>query len=352
MKSFWKDLLAGIMMGLVVPGIFLNAVHLLLEQQVLAQQTMAVQSTQPEVVHQTLVTEPAHPPSQPSGTEPLRTSLQVRFRDSGGVSKEQDMDVYLLGVVLAEMPAWFEEEALKAQAVVARTYALKAFVTGGKHGDGSVCAQSGCCQAYISQEAYLAAGGKQQAVEKVRSAVEATSGQVLVYDGALIEATYFSCSGGQTEDAAAVWGTDYPYLRSVSSPGEESAAHYTDTVYFAAEDFCEALGIPQQGDPVQWIDGVSHTPGAGIAQVTIGGKIFTGVQLRQLLSLRSTAISMEVRDGGILVTTRGFGHRVGMSQYGADAMAVAGSMYPDILSHYYSGAALVVWEEYAIGNSR
>ena len=251
-----------------------------------------------------------------------------------------DMDPYITGVVLAEMPASFEPEALKAQSVASRTYAWKASLTGGKHGDGSVCTESSCCQGYVAESTYLEKGGTQEAVDNVSLAVAQTSGCVLTYGGELIEATYFSCSGGSTEDAAAVWGTDYPYLQSVSSPGEEKAASYTQTLSFTPEEFQAALGREMNGAPESWFTITTYTEGGGVAAMTIGGETYTGTELRTMLSLRSTAFSVAASGAEIRITTRGYGHRVGMSQYGADAMAVQGSTYPEILGHYYPGTEL------------
>jgi stage II sporulation protein D len=248
--------------------------------------------------------------------------------------EDMELDEYLVGVLLGEMPAYFELEALKAQSVVARTYTLKS-VSGGKHSGAAVCTRSACCQAYVDPEEYE---GSAEDRQKIHQAVEATSGMVLTYDGELIEATYFSCSGGRTEDAAAVWGTDFPYLRSVDSPGEEEASHYTDTITLGKSDFASALGISYTNGPLVGI--ATYTSGGGIAQITIGGKIFSGVQLRQLLGLRSTVITMEEETDSIVITTMGFGHRVGMSQYGADAMAATGSSCAEILSHYYQGTKI------------
>jgi stage II sporulation protein D len=177
-------------------------------------------------------------------------------------------------------------------------------------------------------------------VDKAREAVEATSGLVLTYEGTLIEATYFSCSGGITEDAVAVWGTDFPYLRSVESPGEESAAHYTDTVRYTKSELEEKLGIPLTGDPKSWFSSFQYTAGGGVDTVKVGGILCAGTFLRSKLSLRSTAFTLSADDDGITITTRGFGHRVGMSQYGADVMAVNGSTFEEILAHYYPGATL------------
>lgn len=324
MRPLWKDILIALLMGLILPGIFLNFAVLLLDSR----------ESLP------LLEEPA------GETAPLETvpaeivSLPMRLRSPDGTVKEMDMDSYLVGVVLAEMPASFETEALKAQAVVARTYTRRAYVTGGKHGDGSICTQSGCCQAYITEEDYLQRGGTAESVEKIRSAVYATSGCVLTYEGALIEATYFSCSGGTTEDAAAVWGTDFPYLRSVESPGEENAAYYTDTETFTSREFQNALGLSLSGTPSQWLGKVTHTAGGGVETMVIGGETFQGTRLRTLLGLRSTAFTMTADGDTITVTTKGFGHRVGMSQYGADAMAVMGHTYEEILAHYYQGTEL------------
>ena len=144
--------------------------------------------------------------------EPIRPpegSGQLLVQSAEGIG-EMDMDTYLTGVLLGEMPADFEPEALKAQAVAARTLACKSRLQGYKHPDADVCTDPGCCQAYCPEEAYLASGGSSADVEKIRKAVRDTRGQVQTYQGQLIEATYFSCSGGRTEDAFAVWGAHIP----------------------------------------------------------------------------------------------------------------------------------------------
>ena len=256
-----------------------------------------------------------------------------------GNLQQMDLREYLVGVVLAEMPASFESEALKAQAVVARTYTRKR-MEGGKHGQAAVCMDSGCCQGWRSWEDYLAQGGKPSAVEKVRAAVANTDGLVLRYEGRLIDATYFSCSGGVTEDAVAVWGQDVPYLKSVQSPGEEEAPRFTDRISFSAAEFAGKLGLSAAGDPGSWFGTVTYTAGGGVETMVIRGKSFSGTQLRSKLGLRSTAFEIRVSGDKITVTTRGFGHRVGMSQYGAQAMAQSGSSFSEILAHYYTGTEL------------
>lgn len=251
-----------------------------------------------------------------------------------------DMQSYLTGVLLAEMPVDFAPEALKAQAVVSRTYALRRNTVSSKHSRGAVCADSTCCQAYRPVADFLAKGGTPEMLKKVTDAVESTKNQVLTYNGSLIEATYFSCSGGRTEDALAVWGTDIPYLQAVDSPGEESAAHFVDAVQFDAGEFAALLGISPKGSASAWLGSVSYTDGGGVAAMVIGGKKFSGTEIRQKLGLRSTAFSILAVGNAIHISTRGFGHRVGMSQYGAEAMAVNGSSYSEILAHYYPGTRL------------
>lgn len=248
------------------------------------------------------------------------------------------LEEYILCVTLAEMPADFELEALKAQAVVARTYTIRRMEEP-KHETGAVCTNSACCQAYISVDSYLESGGNQVSVEKVRSAVEATAGQVLTYQGAYIEATYFSCSGGKTEDAQAVWGSDVPYLQSVESPGEEMATHYTDTVSFSKNEFLNKLQL--EAETVR-IGRITYTEGGGVLSVEICGKRFQGTEVRSMLGLRSTAFVITAAGEKVTITTKGFGHRVGMSQYGAEAMAAQGTSYDEILLHYYQGTELTM----------
>ena len=316
MKYIWREIVMAVIMGMVLPGILQNW-----------------PLSEKEMVQPNLILRPAQ-------QEAVRIPLQMKLRKQDGTVETMDMDAYLMGVILAEMPSNFEAEAKKAQAVAARTYARKASVTGGKHGDGSVCESASCCQAYISPENYLQQGGTEKALIAAKSAADATSGLVMTYDGQLIEATYFSCSGGSTEDAVAVWGTDYPYLRSVESPGEEHAVHNTDTVYFSKSDFENALDLSLRGSPESWIGKPTYTSGNGIDAIVIGGHVFSGTELRAKLGLRSTVFTMIPDEKGITVTTRGFGHRVGMSQYGADAMAMNGKSFQEILAHYYPGTTL------------
>ena len=317
MKQIWKDMGIAATMGLIVPAVLLGSVVSLADKS-----------------------EPHQP--QPVPTIPtiaIEQQLISVLSESGEVIPIE-LDDYLTCVLLAEMPVSFADEALKAQSVVARTYTMRAANGAAKHEQAAVCTESSCCQGYISVENFLNKGGQAQDVERIQKLIAQTRDQVLTYDGELIEATYFSCSGGATEDAVAVWGTDVAYLRSVESPGEENATHYTDTVIFNASDFASRLGLALEGNPAEWFGITTYTKGGGVATMLIGGKSFAGTELRRLLELRSTAFDIQVDGNDITITTRGYGHRVGMSQYGADAMADAGSTYPEILAYYYQGTEL------------
>lgn len=272
----------------------------------------------------------------------INISSTIRVQMEDGDVQNMELEKYVVSVVLREMPASFESEALKAQAVVARTYTLKRKTAGGKHIGADICTDSTCCQAYCTEEEFLINGGTTEELNKVKDAVSATKDLVLVYNGTLIEATYFSCSGGMTEDATAVWGSYIPYLQAVESPGEEFAAHYTDTVSFSTDEFENLLEADLDDYPETWIESISYTPGGGVKSIRICGMDYDGTQIRKKLNLRSTAFIITAVGNTVTVTTKGFGHRVGMSQYGAEAMAINGKNYADILSHYYPGTALEI----------
>ena len=285
-------------------------------------------------------------PGKDQNVDSLETTVETKVLTGGesrtvsvlqedGSFTEMDLESYLIGVLLCEMPVDFDIEALKAQAVVARTYTLRRCLVVDKHDDNAVCTSPECCQGYIDPATYT-----DEQLQKIEEAVYATTNQVLLYDGALIEATYFSCSGGMTEDAKAVWGEDIPYLQARESPGEEKADHYSDIVRYSLDEFQNRLGISAAGPAESLVQNITYTQGGGVDRMTIGGTDFTGVQLRKMLDLRSTAMIITAIGDTVTITTKGFGHRVGMSQYGAEAMALNGDSYEQILAHYYSGAEL------------
>ena len=285
----------------------------------------------------------------PEFTAPEAHSLDgesdVSVLGEAGEKQVQDLESYLVGVVLGEVPADFGEEALKAQAVAARTYTRKAQLCGGKHGDGSLCRDPGCCQAYWDPQDYLDRGGSPENLERVQRAVRETDDLVLSYDGELIEATYFSCSGGRTEAAVAVWGTDYPYLQALDSPGEEDALFFRDTRFLSRQELEEALDISLPENADAWLGSETMTSGDGVDWLELGGKRFSGTELRRKLELRSTAFTVTPREDGLLFETRGYGHRVGLSQYGAQAMAEDGADFREILQKYYPGTDVIKYVE-------
>ena len=329
MNQFWKEMGISMIMGLLVPAVVLSVVVSI------ARNRSVLLTPQEETIFETTVS---------AQTEPLEdTRILVLSEESQTI--EMELCDYLTGVVLAEMPVSFEDEALKAQSVVARTYIIRASKGASKHDSAVVCMDSACCQGYLAPDTFLIKGGNERDVQRIRELIAETAGEVLTYEGELIEATYFSCSGGVTEDAVAVWGADVPYLQSVESPGEEHAAHYTDTVTFSAEEFASRLGISLTGRPSGWFSNITYTEGGGVASIKIGTESFSGTQLRRLLGLRSTAFEIATEDDSISVTTRGYGHRVGMSQYGANAMAASGSAYGEILTYYYQGTQLTAYTD-------
>ena len=250
------------------------------------------------------------------------------------------LNTYLTGVLMAELPVSFHEQAWQAQAVAARTFTL-GLLENPKHDTAAVCTDAACCQGWTEPTAG-------EAFDLASRAVSATDGQVVVYAGRLIDATYFSCSGGRTEAAVAVWGSDVPYLQSVESPGEEIAAYDTDSVLMTAGELRDKLlsALPEadlSGSPEGWFTDPQYTDGGGIERVTVGGVEVAGTKLRQILGLRSTNITITATESGAMFTTRGYGHRVGLSQYGAQAMALSGSTYEEILTHYYVGTEIVTY---------
>lgn len=275
---------------------------------------------------------PAVPPRQETPADaPFDSQVTLRVLTDGGV-REMPLEAYLVGTLLAEMPADFPAEALKAQAIASRTFALHK-AESGKHVGADVCTSSACCQGWT-------ADGTEAEVDRITQAVRATDGLVVTYDGSLIDATFFSCTNGRTESALAVWGSDVPYLQSVDSPGEEDAPRYEDRAVFSAAEFAERIAAiaPDanlSGSPANWIGQIERTDGGGIGTVFLGGAAVKGTALRSALGVRSTDMDFAVSDSEITVTTHGFGHRVGFSQYGAKEMADAGSGFAEILAHYY-----------------
>ena len=290
--------------------------------------------------------EPAKPSEEgPAEVTAADSQVLLRLKTEAGV-QELDLQTYLLGVVCGEMPLSFADAALQAQAVASRTFTL--YHRGdSKHPEADVCAEAGCCQAWKSEAELEQTFGDQWTMyrSKALDAILATDGQVLTRDGALINAVFFSCSGGMTESAAAVWGAEVPYLQPVASPGEEIASVYSGQTTVDLMQFRETLSrenaaVDLTGNPSAWFGAVTESPGGGVARMQIGGVWFDGTRLRSLFGLNSTCFTVAVGEEHITFYTRGKGHRVGMSQYGAQAMALEGADCAQIVTHYYTGVSV------------
>jgi stage II sporulation protein D len=255
------------------------------------------------------------------------------YRSNGSVIN-LNMTDYLIGVVSSEMPASFNLEALKAQSVLARTYALKAKQTGKKLTD-TVSTQS-----YIDIDQMKNKWGNSfnTYYNKIKNAVENTNEEYLSYNGNYIEALYHSTNNGKTESSLDVFGNYYPYLISVSSEYDKNASSYLRTINMPLDTISNKLGLNLNNDSV--ISILSYTDGGNIKEININGNNFSGKKVRELLGLRSADFDISISDNNANITTRGYGHGVGMSQYGANGMANAGYSYKDILSHYYPGTTL------------
>lgn len=244
------------------------------------------------------------------------------------------MEEYLVGVVAAEMPASFNSEALKAQAILARTYALKKISKGEKLTD------TVSTQAYIDKTEMQNKWGNDYSkyYNKIVSAVNGTKGQVVKYKGNYIEALYHSTSNGKTESAKEVWGQDIPYLKSVDSSWDKKTSAYLKIENKEIDKVMEILGININKNTN--IEILSKDESGRVRKIKVEDKIYDGIEFRNLFGLRSTDFDITITEKGLEIITRGYGHGVGMSQYGANEMAKMGYNYKDIINHYYQNVKI------------
>lgn len=297
------------------------------------------------VAPETAPVTPSPAPEPLSGVPAAPENLLVLLED--GSVEQMDMQTYLTGVLAAEMPASFQSEALKAQAVAARTYAMYC-AAGHKHGQADICTDSTCCQAWQSPERQQEKWGEDYALyaDKIRAAVDATAGQYLLYDGQPVFAAFHASSAGATEASGELW-SPVPYLVSVESPETaEDVPNYVSTLDCAALDFRDVIlsAYPEAdftGPEETWIGPLTLDDSGRVRTACLGGVEIPGARLRSLFSLRSTAFTLTYHEGRFLFTVTGSGHGVGMSQYGAQVMAESGEDYTRILAHYYPGTSLV-----------
>ncbi len=273
-----------------------------------------------------------------------------------GTVESIPLNEYLQGVVAAEMPALFPDEALKAQAVAARTYTMKkiASAPAAEHGGAAVCNNPSHCKAYEPIASFAAgwSSAAEEYTEKILRAVSETDGEILIYNGEPITAVFHSTSAGKTENAEDVWGSAVPYLVSVESAGESDSPRYEEEKMLTPDEFKTKFSEKYKNavfdaNPENWITNISRSDAGGVKKLTVAGVGVNGSDMRSIFGLNSTNFTVSYADGIIKIKTRGYGHGVGMSQYGARAMALDGKNYDEILKSYYTGVTLAKISEKA-----
>lgn len=281
--------------------------------------------------------------------EELEQQIPIKvYRTKTKQVEQLPLERYIEGVVAAEMPAEFQLEALKAQAMAARTYIVRRL----QEGDFSDVPEGAYVLDTVKHQVYLNEEERKEQWKsdfawknaKIREAVYETAGIILSYQGEPIEATFFSVSNGYTENAEDYWNVPLPYLKSVESPWDRQSPKFQRQISFPVEEVERKLGVrlhvSASTKSDKWYKVLKMTDGQRIGLIEIGGKSFTGRQVRELLGLPSTAFTMKLASGRIFFLTKGYGHGVGMSQWGAQGMAEQGKSAEEIVKHYYRGIEL------------
>ena len=270
------------------------------------------------------------------------------LHEKTGEVEEVALDTYLCNVVSAETPADFELEALKAQAIVARTYTTYK-IQNKKHENADICDSSSCCQAWISKEDRLAKWDeavRDNNWQKIEQAVNDTKGKIITYEGKPINAFFHSNSGGKTEIPVNVWGgTGYPYLQVVETAGEEGYSQYQSEAIFSQEDLINKLKTKYEDITIDFnndedLKVLDYTDSGRVKTVKFGNHEISGTETRTLLGLRSTNFEIIKENENIKFSVKGYGHGVGMSQTGADSLAKEGKNCEDIIKHFYVGVEI------------
>ena len=338
MKKFLIYLLSFILICFVVPAMLSRRTA----------STVAQENTGVEVQKNQQSTENAESISNQDETQNYEYSKYgtiTLLHKKTGKTEQVNVDDYLCNVVSAEMPADYEVEALKAQAIVARTYTIYK-VLNKKHDNADICDDSTCCQAWISKDDRLARweeSKRESKCQKICDCVNSTKGKVITYDNQPINAFFHSNSGGITEVPVNVWGgTGYPYLQSVETSGEDAYTQYSSEVIFTQEELINKLKEKYDDISIDFsndddIKILEYTESSRVKTVKFGNHELSGVETRTLLGLRSTNFEI-IKDGNnIKFSVKGYGHGVGMSQTGADSMAKQGSTAEEIIMHFYTG---------------
>lgn len=292
-----------------------------------------------------------------SGTDEEYSDVMIKvYISERGIVEEIPLFDYLCGVLCAEMPAGYELEALKAQAVAACSYMVyrmegelnKPGLIAEHHG-AYICTDPAHCKGYLSEQEVISAWGEEaynKYYPKIEAAVNSVLGQIITYDGVPANTVWHSISSGQTENAADVWGLDVPYLVSVESFEDVSAPDYQSSISFDAIDFVDILsGITDQElDTSLAVGEIKRSSAGGVNSIVLLGCEFPGTQIRSAFKLRSTNFDLIFESGTFTFTVRGYGHGVGMSQYGANELAKDGLNYEQILKTYYTGVEITKYE--------
>ena len=285
--------------------------------------------------------------TEETATEVKEDSLEVSVQRTDTEEVEKvPLEQYVISVVASEMPADFAEEALKAQAVAARTYIVNHLQQ--QDDEETVITDTTEHQVYKNETELKEQWGEefQWKYDKVTSAVLATEGEIITYDDTPTTPTFFSMSNGYTEDAENYWGNEQPYLKSVESKWEESHPDFLEQTIFTVHELSERLGVPLQAGEQAALS-ISRTNSQRVAQLNMNETTFSGKEVREKLGLRSNDFSIKQQNDHFIFTTKGYGHGVGMSQHGANGMAEAGQSYDEILHHYYQGIEIDPLQEAA-----
>lgn len=274
-------------------------------------------------------------------------TIKLLHKKTGEV-EQVNLDDYLCNVVSAEMPADYEIEALKAQAVVARTYTIYK-INNKKHENADICDDSTCCQAWVDKETRFSRweeSKRESNWEKIQKCVQETQGQIITYQNQPINAFFHANSGGKTELPVNVWGgTGLPYLQVVETAGEEGYKQYESEVELTQDELIEKLKTKYSDISIDFSNQedlkiLEYTDSGRVKTVKFGNHEISGVETRTLLELKSTNFEISKENDKIKFTVKGYGHGVGMSQTGADAMAKQGKNYKEIINHFYSGVEI------------
>ena len=273
------------------------------------------------------------------------------YNHKTGVIESMDIETYLYGVLSGEMSAKFNIEALKAQAIAARTFVMnkKENPASSGHKNAVVCTNYKHCQEYKSYEELKSTNGTQWMEEyypKIKKAVDETKGQIIVYEDKPILPLYFSTSSGKTENSEEVFSTQYPYLKSVESPYDGQSPKYTSQVVVSKSDFINNIkkSYPnisiKSSNLKEDIKILNRNEGGSVGKIKVGDKELTGVNIRSIFNLNSANFEIEFKNDNIIFNVKGYGHGVGMSQWGAEGMAEEGFLYYEILKYYYTGTEI------------